>query len=189
MKSGILVALLAFGLSASTGSSLPLPANASDSGVPYKGNSFLPAEATSGYRLLGCFYEEARLKACENLSGGLSPYWDAQVEQTEVPTGTLYTFRFVAKQAMRDAGVAVAFDQFRWTSDNYVMIPASVYNGNRQRIVNREYATGLDVWCPFTFGSAGQQCRYACDYLFRPGDADGNNPADGSGYCARWPRI
>lgn len=24
------------------------------------------------------------------------------------------------------------------------MIPASVYNGNRQRIVNRQYATGMD---------------------------------------------
>ena len=36
------------------------------------------------------------------------------------------------------------FDQYGWTSDNYVMIPSSVYNGNRQRIVNRAYATGLD---------------------------------------------
>src|SRR5690606_5973307 len=40
--------------------------------------------------------------------------------------------------------VAVAFDRYEWTSDNYVMIPSSVYNGNRQRIVNRAYATGLD---------------------------------------------
>ena len=145
MKSGILVALLAFGLLASAGTSLPLPANAPNGEVHQQANSFLPAEATQGYRLLGCFYDEARLQACENLSGGQSPYWDVQVEQEEVLDGTLYTFRFVAKQAMRDAGVAVAFDQFRWTSDNYVMIPASVYNGNRQRIVNREYATGLDA--------------------------------------------
>ena len=45
---------------------------------------------------------------------------------------------------MTDAGVAVAFDRYSWTSDNYVLLPASVYNGNRQRIVFRDYATGLD---------------------------------------------
>lgn len=45
---------------------------------------------------------------------------------------------------MQQAGVAVAFDERARSSDNYVMIPSSVYNGNRQRIVNREYATGLD---------------------------------------------
>ena len=45
---------------------------------------------------------------------------------------------------MKEAGVAVAFDEDNWSSDNYVMIPASVYNGNRQRIVNRAYATGVD---------------------------------------------
>ena len=58
--------------------------------------------------------------------------------------GELFTFRFKALKDMPESGVAVAFDRYRWTSDNYVMIPASVYNGNRQRIVNRNYATGLD---------------------------------------------
>ena len=58
--------------------------------------------------------------------------------------GTLFVFRFKALKNLTDAGVAVAFDRYHWTSDNYVMIPASVYNGNRQRIVNRNYATGLD---------------------------------------------
>jgi len=42
------------------------------------------------------------------------------------------------------AGVAVAFDFYKWSPENYVMIPASVYNANRNRIVNREYASGLD---------------------------------------------
>lgn len=110
--------------------------------------SWLPEPSSPGplpYRLLGCFYEESRLSQCENLSEGRSAHWETKVEETDVPDGTLYVFHFKAKQDMHDAGVAVAFDQYPWTSDNYVMIPASVYNGNRQRIVNREYATGLDA--------------------------------------------
>lgn len=51
---------------------------------------------------------------------------------------------FEARRDMHQVGVAVAFDEYDWCSDNYVMIPAVVYNGNRQRIVNRAYATGLD---------------------------------------------
>lgn len=42
------------------------------------------------------------------------------------------------------AGVAVAFDFTNWSTDNYVMLPASVYNGNRCKLVDREYAAGLD---------------------------------------------
>ena len=56
----------------------------------------------------------------------------------------MYCFTFTALRDLQQAGVAVAFDQYDWTSDNYLLIPASVYNGNRQRIVNRAYATGLD---------------------------------------------
>ncbi|GAB3665726.1 hypothetical protein GCM10028791_41530 [Echinicola sediminis] len=42
------------------------------------------------------------------------------------------------------SGMALAFDLFDWNSNNYVMIPGAVYNGNRNRIVNRAYAAGLD---------------------------------------------
>jgi len=42
------------------------------------------------------------------------------------------------------SGVAVAFDFADWSTDNYVMIPAAVYNGNRCTIVDRGYAQGLD---------------------------------------------
>ncbi|MCD8136931.1 MAG: hypothetical protein LUH01_13705 [Parabacteroides gordonii] len=93
-------------------------------------------------RLLECTYNEADLKQSREISATAG--WDVRMEQTVVNGGKTYTFTFTAKQDMKDAGVAVAFDQYGWTSDNYVMIPSSVYNGNRQRIVNREYATGLD---------------------------------------------
>lgn len=92
-------------------------------------------------RLLGCKYDGAYLSDCEELCED-SKYWKTEVEK-DVHTGDLSVI-FEARQVMQNVGVAVAFDEYDWCSDHYVMIPASVYNGNRQRIVNREYATGLD---------------------------------------------
>jgi hypothetical protein len=48
------------------------------------------------------------------------------------------------KGTVSSSGVAVAFDFTNWSTDNYVMLPASVYNGNRCKLVDREYAAGLD---------------------------------------------
>lgn len=93
-------------------------------------------------RLLECTYNKSSLKHSEEIN--TSSAWEVKTEQTAENGGKTYTFSFTAKQDMKEAGVAVAFDRYGWTSDNYVMIPSSVYNGNRQRIVNREYATGLD---------------------------------------------
>lgn len=106
--------------------------------------SWLPEAKNTGknIRLLECSYNEAELKQCQEINAASA--WSVRQEQAPVEGGRTYTFRFTAQQDMKDAGVAVAFDRYGWTSDNYVMIPSSVYNGNRQRIVNREYATGLD---------------------------------------------
>lgn len=94
-------------------------------------------------RLLECFYDGARLAHSEEISS--ASHWDARVEEHAYKDGAqLRTFTFVAKRDLENAGVAVAFDRYGWSSDNYVMIPSAVYNGNRQRIVNRSYATGLD---------------------------------------------
>lgn len=92
-------------------------------------------------RLLGCQYEGARLKQC-NILTPESKDWKVQVNHDDRSGKTQFVFE--AKRVMKEVGVAVAFDQYNWCSDNYVMIPAVVYNGNRQRIVNRAYATGLD---------------------------------------------
>lgn len=92
-------------------------------------------------RTLGCKYEGAKLKECQPLTPD-SKDWSVKIVPDAEKGGKQYIFE--AKRAMQDVGVAVAFDQYDWCSDNYVMIPAVVYNGNRQRIVNREYATGLD---------------------------------------------
>lgn len=100
-------------------------------------------KADKGFRLLECVYDGSRLQQCKDIETGDSN-WNVSVEKTGTKDREAYVFRFTAKQNIQDAGVAVAFDQYGWSSDNYVMIPSSVYNGNRQRIVNRDYATGLD---------------------------------------------
>lgn len=38
-----------------------------------------------------------------------------------------------------NAGVAAAFDFAPWSRENYVLVPAAVYNGNRFRVVNSGY--------------------------------------------------
>lgn len=124
-------------------SSRKVPADKIQSELSAKAN-WLPAvkDVTKNIRLLECSYNEAELKQCEEINP--SSAWEVRAEQTMANGGKVYTFTFTARQDMKDAGVAVAFDRYGWTSDNYVMIPSSVYNGNRQRIVNRSYATGLD---------------------------------------------
>lgn len=106
--------------------------------------SWLPEtrNTAKSVRLLECTYEEEVLKKCHEIHD--TSGWKVSREQIATAVGTLHTYTFMAKRDMTDASVAVAFDRYDWTSDNYVMLPSSVYNGNRQRIVNREYATGLD---------------------------------------------
>ena len=105
--------------------------------------NWLPQQKNQGtdIRLLGCKYDGSELKEC-NLLTSESKDWGVEVISGNA-TGEKQ-FIFEAKRAMQEVGVAVAFDQYGWSSDNYVMIPSVVYNGNRQRIVNRTYATGLD---------------------------------------------
>lgn len=104
-----------------------------------------PGNPHETFRTLSCTYDGSRLKASDRVTTD-SKDWIVKRTQTPLAAGDgmNYVFTFQAKRAMQDVGVAVAFDQYNWTSDNFVLIPAVVYNGNRQRIVNRQYATGLD---------------------------------------------
>lgn len=112
-----------------------------------KAQSWLPQSGSAKeiFRTLSCKYDGAKLQESKPVTSGSSD-WTVKVDKTPLAAGdgTNYVFTFKAKKAMQNAGVAIAFDQFNWTSDNFVLIPAVVYNGNRQRIVNRQYATGLD---------------------------------------------
>ena len=114
-------------------------------------SSWLPQEdvVKSSIRLLECTYNKAQLARCEIITPS-SADWEVSLEGDVdgrvSPYGMeyVYEYTFRAKRALESAGVAVALDRCDWSSDNYVMIPSVVYNGNRQRIVNRQYATGLD---------------------------------------------
>ena len=113
---------------------------------------WLPADGHAPTRLLDCRYDRQYLKEAVPLAD--SKRWRVEPVQSQhsffIPAlgdsakAITTTYRFIALTDMDESGVAVAHDFSDWSSDNYVMIPASVYNGNRQRIVNRSYATGLD---------------------------------------------
>lgn len=116
--------------------SLAMAAGASAKWLPEK------PVGCDGIRVLDCAYDREKLVSA--VSAGESGRWNVSVSADTVADGIAYRFTFVAAKPMESSGVAVAFDRAPWSSDNYVMIPASVYGGNRQRIVNRGYATGLD---------------------------------------------
>lgn len=110
-----------------------------------KSAEWLPsaAEGKDGVRLLECTYNGATLVGCDNVAG--SDRWKVIPNVAQESEGVIgREYSFVALKDMDQAGVAVAFDRAGWSSDNYVMLPAAVYGGNRQRIVSRDYATGLD---------------------------------------------
>ncbi len=109
--------------------------------------SWLPKEkdGRGKIRFLECNYDGPKLVSQQAVPAN-SMNWEVKevVESANQKGQITYRVVFTAKRAMQNVGVALAFDEYDWTSDNFVMIPAVVYNGNRQRIVNREYATGLD---------------------------------------------
>lgn len=103
-------------------------------------------------RLLACWYEGAKLAAARAFVAGelLTPAsrWTSLVRTTPVPDekdalDLAITFR-LAEGTAKSAGVAVAFDFADWSTNSYVLIPASVYNGNRNRIEYRGYCTGFN---------------------------------------------
>ncbi|MCX6223833.1 MAG: hypothetical protein NTV01_03640 [Bacteroidia bacterium] len=102
-------------------------------------------------RLLKCTYDVAKLADTLPFLNGemITPEtrWTCTVSSIPV-AGANDTIDLIIKFKLdkgsaRSSGVAVAFDFNNWSTKNYVMIPASVYNGNRNRIVDREYAAGL----------------------------------------------
>ena len=74
--------------------------------------------------------------------------WESDIKYDQV-TGEkdafdLYITFKLTEGCSKSSGFALAFDFSNWSAANYVLIPAAVYNGNRNRIVNRRYAAGLD---------------------------------------------
>ena len=103
-------------------------------------------------RLLGCWYEGSKLAAARPFVAGAlrtaDTQWTSELRATPVASqpealDLAITFK-LAEGAAESAGVAVAFDFADWSTNNYVLIPASVYNGNRNRIEYRGYCTGFN---------------------------------------------
>jgi hypothetical protein len=93
-------------------------------------------------RLLACWYDGSKLAATRSFVGGElrteANRWTCDVRTTPVPNENdaldlSVTFKLTEGMA-KSAGVAVAFDFAKWSPNNYVLIPASVYHGNRNRI-------------------------------------------------------
>ena len=102
--------------------------------------------------LIQCQYDGSKLISARLFQDGKfrSPgsTWNSELKYVQVADEKdaldLYiTFKLTGGSA-KSSGIAVAFDFSNWSAANYVLIPASVYNGNRNRIVNRKYADGLD---------------------------------------------
>lgn len=103
-------------------------------------------------RLLACWYNGSKLAATrEFIDGSVQTpggHWAGEVKATGVvgePEAQDLTATFkLTEGAAKSAGVAVAFDFGDWSTNNYVLIPASVYNGNRLRTISRGYNQGLE---------------------------------------------
>lgn len=101
------------------------------------------------FRLLECRYKDAFLKQTAPLRHGKDD-WDYSLSVKKIPsskTTCAAELELTIKRtgaSLESSGFALAFEFSQWNSQNYLLIPASVYNGNRNRIVNRPYAQGLD---------------------------------------------
>jgi len=51
------------------------------------------------------------------------------------------------KGNVSSAEVSVAFDFNGWSTENYVLVPAIVYNGNRYRVIGNGYNPGFPKTC------------------------------------------
>lgn len=111
-------------------------------------------------RLVSCTYDGATLLSLTPFQNGSvtdsTSRWASTVTTTRVAgesDALDVTITFALQKGLcQQAGVAVAFDFSDWSTENYVMLPASVYRGNRCQIVDRAYATGLDRKYLYTRG-------------------------------------
>jgi hypothetical protein len=119
---------------------------AADSATPSIADSFLKS-LHGRMRILGCWYEGNQLRASSPFSGGRlvasDSVWTCEVLESASATNAAefdleLKFRMTSG-GTKAAGVAVAFDFTPWTTDNYVLVPAQLYGGNRHRILPLDY--------------------------------------------------
>lgn len=128
-----------------------VPDKIQSSSVSEKADEFLKT-LHGKMRLLFCQYNDSKLVSKTSFSENQLKVGDAimsynvsitPVKDENQEIDLNITFK-LDKGIVSSSGVGVAFDFSNWTTDNYVLLPASVYNGNRHKLVEREYAAGLD---------------------------------------------
>ncbi len=103
-------------------------------------------------RLLICQYKDSRLISSSQFNDNElnidDQEWQCKLTTNQVVSENKaidvdISFQ-ITSGAAREAGVGVAFDFKNWDIQNYVMLPASIYNGNRCKLVDRAYNKGLE---------------------------------------------
>ncbi len=98
-------------------------------------------------RVMDCKYDGSRLKntaSIENCKMNVSnPNWSCDLQSSKVPGNReamdlAVTFTLKSEN-LESSGIAVAFDFTNWSSKNYLLAPAAVYNANRYRILPVQY--------------------------------------------------
>jgi hypothetical protein len=98
-------------------------------------------------RPLACWYSGNRLAASRTFAKGKlqmpGSQWSCQIKTTPVADDKsaldlVASFK-LADGTANSAGVAIAVDFTTWSRDNYVLVPAVVYNGNRFHTVGNSY--------------------------------------------------
>lgn len=97
-------------------------------------------------RLLYCNYDSSLLQSRRSFKDNVlevdGDRWSSSVKANPVqgePAMDLDVQFRLEQGEESSAGVAVAFDFEGWSTDNYVLLPASVYNGNRCKILDQGY--------------------------------------------------
>lgn len=127
-----------------------LPAPGSSDTVMEPGLCKLIEPFTATFRPIVCWYSGSTLQASRSLPMGKldlpGSKWELTTDFQGVPghdDARDLTLNFTLREGSAPAsGVAAAFDFSNWSTNNYTLIPAAVYNGNRLRTSGRGYAAG-----------------------------------------------
>ncbi len=108
-------------------------------------------------RPLVCWYDGSKLAATQTFSNGIvqtpASRWACDIKEQRVagePEARDLTVTFkLAEGVAKSAGVAVAFDFADWSTRNYVLVPAVVYDGNRFHTIGHGYNPAYPQWMFF----------------------------------------
>ena len=97
-------------------------------------------------RPLVCWYKGAQLQASRSIASGKlelpASKWSCVIksDRSDKSDWSDLTATFTLTEGFaKEAGVALAFDFTEWSRDNYVLVPAVVYNGNRFHALGGNY--------------------------------------------------